>query len=534
MSTDSDSRLLELLLAARDEADQAARTELNNLLRTNPDQRSTIARLLVDEHALISRLRDERMVAMLEAKPHPRPPARSKVARKTGNTSWLAVAAVLLFCGFLAWLAMGTKRVKEPESGPAPVAVLKEGLDAVWQGNSPAPGSSLLPGQFKLQSGMASIEFASGARILLEGPAELELVSDMDAFCRSGKILATVPPPARGFTIATPSSRVVDHGTIFGMHVREQGDALVKVIQGEVEIQAKGPALALKTDAAVAVDPQGNTTNAKAEDAMFPSEANFHERIQAGKKATVSRWSSATDSLTRDPSALLVYNFREAHPPGRSVRNHAPNAVTASHGSLVGAGWSDGRWAGKHALEFTGRGDRMLFRIDGRSQAVTFLAWVRVDSLPNLYQILLMPDANRRAALSWMIDGEGNLRLAITNGQSGPGFPSGWEGPVKAPAISNLDLGRWVFLASTYDSTTGTVCHYRDGERIGTGTFEGNIPVVHGTYTFGNWDQGDRNAARKQGPDIYRNFNGRLDELAILGRALTDGELLGIYQAGRP
>jgi hypothetical protein len=176
----------------------------------------------------------------------------------------------------------------------------------------------------------------------------------------------------------------------------------------------------------------------------------------------------------------------------------------------------------------------MLFKLDGRGKAVTCLAWVRVDSLPNLYQILLMPDAYRRAALSWMIDGDGNLRLAITNGRSNPGLPSSWEGPVKAPAVSNLDLGRWVFLASTYDSTTGLVCHYRDGVRIGTGTFNGNIPVVHGTYTFGNWDRGDSRVDQKQGPDRYRNFNGRLDELAVIGRALSDGELLAIYQAGRP
>ena len=41
-------------------------------------------------------------------------------------------------------------------------------------------------------------------------------------------------------------------------------------------------------------------------------------------------------------------------------------------------------------------------------------------------------------------------------------------------------------------------------------------------------------ADQKQDPDRYRNFNGRLDELAVIGRALSDAELLGIYQAGKP
>lgn len=534
MSADSEHHLLELLLAARDGQDPAARSELNARLRANPACRATIVRLLVDEQALISRLRDDGMVAMLDAKPRPLPPARSKEKPRAGNLSWLAIAAVVLFSGFLAWLAIHPKREKERETLPAPVAVMREGLDAVWQDTAPAAGSSLLPGVLKLKSGMASLEFASGARLLLEGPAELELVTDMSVFCRTGKILATVPPPARGFTIATPSSRVVDRGTVFGMHVRESGDALVKVIQGEVDIEAKGPVIKLKTDSAAVVDPQGKASRTQAEDAMFPSVRSFNERVAAERKLTVHRWRTAAESLERNPSALLVYNFREAVPTSRSVRNHAPAPVASSHGSLVGAGWSDGRWPGKRALEFTGRGDRLLFKLDGRSTAATFLAWVRVDSLPNVYQILLMPDSYRRAALSWMLDGEGNLRIAITNGKAGPAQLRGWEGPVKAPAVSNLDLGRWIFLASTYDSTTGVVHHYRDGERIGSGTFQGSIPVVHGRYTFGNWDQGTRYVDTKKTTDHYRNFNGRLDELAIMSRALSAEEIARLHQEGKP
>ncbi len=536
-----ENRLLELLVATRESEDQAARAQLNDLLRENPAARAAMARLLVDEQALINRLRRDGMIAMLEPKARitgsPRMPSiPHRSLRKTPKPArgWpaLAAAAVLLLSGYLGWRALRPPSAAGGLASTQPVAVLKEDADAVWKGSTPR--GSLVPGTLKLESGMAAIEFISGARVLLEGPAELELVSGMEAFCRSGNLRAHVPPPAQGFTIGTPSSRIVDRGTVFGLSVRNDGGTLVKVMQGEVELRHPRKVYQIKTNAAAMVGPDGNPTPVTTPDEAFPSEENFNERITAGARRSAERWQSTTGSLAQDPATLLSYNFREARQSSRSVRNHAANAGITSHGSLVGTGWSDGRWPGKRALEFTGRGDSLLFKLEGRSKAVTLLAWVRVDSLANTYQILLMPDAYRRAALSWMIDGVGNLRLAITNGQGGPGLPSGWEGPVKAPAVSNLDLGRWIFLASTYDSTTGLVCHYRDGERIGTGTFQGNIPVVHKTYTFGNWDPSGGRGNPKQTTERYRNFNGRLDEIAILGRAMTAGELLGIYQAGKP
>jgi hypothetical protein len=64
-----EQRLLHLLQAVRDTRDTSARAELNTLLRENADARSTMARLMVDEQALISRLRDDSIVALLEPAP---------------------------------------------------------------------------------------------------------------------------------------------------------------------------------------------------------------------------------------------------------------------------------------------------------------------------------------------------------------------------------------------------------------------------------------------------------------------------------
>jgi hypothetical protein len=145
-----------------------------------------------------------------------------------------------------------------------------------------------------------------------------------------------------------------------------------------------------------------------------------------------------------------------------------------------------------------------------------------------------MPDTAKKSALQWMLQKSGEMRLSLTNDLADPATASGWEPPVKATAISNLDLGRWVCLASTYDSTTGMVTHYRDGRAIGTGTFPLGLPVAFDSFSFGNWAESSVDGDVDADADRFRNFVGCLDELAVLSRALSPAEIDQLYQIGKP
>jgi hypothetical protein len=76
-----EKQLLTLLQEVRDDRDEAARTELNELLRNDLEARSIMAKMLVDEQALISHLRDQSIVSILEpesqgvSRPSPSRPA---------------------------------------------------------------------------------------------------------------------------------------------------------------------------------------------------------------------------------------------------------------------------------------------------------------------------------------------------------------------------------------------------------------------------------------------------------------------------
>ena len=503
-----ENQLLEWLHAIREHDDPIARQQLNHLLRTDPAARATMARLLVDEQALINRLRQDGMIAMLNPKPRPASPTHKKTRPRltthkpsTSRNPWsvMAAAAIVILTSLLGWLALHPQTPPSPSHPGQAIAVMKAEANAVWKETAPAPGSSLVAGTLMLESGMAAIEFTSGTRILLEGPAELEIISNMHAICRRGKLRANVPPPAHGFIIETPSTRVVDLGTVFGLSVRQDGSAIVKVMQGKVELRRHDSVFPLENNAAALIDPAGVPSAVTSTDEVFPSEENFSHRIAVGERLSTKRWEAAATALAGDTATLLSYDFQESNPSTRSVKNRIPGAALESHGSLVGTGWATGRWPGKRALEFNGSTDRLLFKLSGTSPAATCLAWVRVDSLPNLYHILLMPDTSRGSALQWLLQESGELRIALTNGSAHPATPEGWDGPVKATAISNLDLGRWVFLASTYDSLTGNVIHYRDGHIVGSGTLPNKLPVRFDSFSFGNWARSYRQ--RRDGCD---------------------------------
>ena len=122
-------RLLRLLQAARNTQDASARAELNMLLRDIPEARPIMARLMVDEQALISRLRDDVIVELLE-------PTRAQQTTPPMRSRWLAwrpltaVAAGILFGLFGASMVFGvggrwTEKVtslfrESFETGPAP------------------------------------------------------------------------------------------------------------------------------------------------------------------------------------------------------------------------------------------------------------------------------------------------------------------------------------------------------------------------------------------------------------------------------
>ncbi len=135
------------------------------------------------------------------------------------------------------------------------VATLQSTVGATWQGTKlpTTSGSRLVHGTLQLHSGIAQIEFDSGAIVVIHGPTTFDIRSRNFGFLRTGKLLARVPGSAVGFTIETPSARVVDLGTEFGVvaNASQKTDSFeteVHVFEGKVDLvpRSGGVSLAMR------------------------------------------------------------------------------------------------------------------------------------------------------------------------------------------------------------------------------------------------------------------------------------------------
>jgi hypothetical protein len=139
-----EQRLLHLLQAVRDTHDTSARAELNTLLRENADARSTMARLMVDEQSLISRLRDDSIVALLEPAPKAETPLRTSprwfawrplTAAAAGLVIGLFSASMVFGFGVRSLEKVVSLFQESFESGPAPLVKGMPQEVNLWSGD---------------------------------------------------------------------------------------------------------------------------------------------------------------------------------------------------------------------------------------------------------------------------------------------------------------------------------------------------------------------------------------------------------------
>ncbi len=218
------NELRELTDAALDgqlTAEQTARLE--HLVLNHPEAARFYAAAAHQHAALQWAFADP---VLLTPKPVPTPPKRWWVRRRAAGGAGLA-AAVLVGL----WWALTPAR-------PQAVATLSETKACKWESGSlpTEAGAALVPGRLRLAEGLARLTFASGAEVTVEGPADIELVSPLRMVLHRGQLTAKVPPPAIGFVVDTPGSRVTDLGTEFGVTVRDGATADVQVFAGQVNV----------------------------------------------------------------------------------------------------------------------------------------------------------------------------------------------------------------------------------------------------------------------------------------------------------
>jgi hypothetical protein len=154
-----EEQLLNLLQKVRDDRDESARTELNELLRNDPEARAMMPKMLVDEQALVSHLRDESILSILD-------PEREGAASPPPSRP-----ALRLF----AW----PQQIAAGLTAGAIVGLL--GVGMVWAVGSPKSQARLIPvfnGDFEDSVGPIDIGFPTSFGGWSGDPAEVTVEPD--------------------------------------------------------------------------------------------------------------------------------------------------------------------------------------------------------------------------------------------------------------------------------------------------------------------------------------------------------------------
>jgi hypothetical protein len=156
-------------------------------------------------------------------------PEKRKISR-FGIVTLLNAAAVLLF--FLVLRVV-------PPSGGLEAAVLSDSLNAQWANRKGVfqKGDRLRTGnKMVLDRGLVEIEFDGGARAVLEAPAEFKILAEDRLGLTYGKVYATVPEKAIGFSVYTPIAKIIDLGTEFGVQQDMHGNTELHVVRGKTSL----------------------------------------------------------------------------------------------------------------------------------------------------------------------------------------------------------------------------------------------------------------------------------------------------------
>ncbi len=457
-----------------------------------------------------------------------RPAARGRLLRTArAPMAWLALAAALVL-GFLGWSKIQHAGGEQQAGRGEFVARLSGAKDATWSRGADvfAPGGYLRKGQrIDLESGYAEITFDSGARIMLEGAASLDVGSAWDATLRRGTLKADVPPQAIGFRILNRFVEVIDLGTEFTVIADADRGAEVLVNKGEVEAVPRaggdGEAMLLREREARRFADSGITDVADRvrKFALFDAPLVF-ERMESS--ARFAHWSFDEGQ----GAARATGSWAEG--AGAMLQLLGPNA----------GGETSSRDAGRRnrALVFDGQRYASA-EVAGLSSAMprTIAFWVKIseDAQPlDTWMVAWgsqLPKLGRRPVhIGWNrrpSDGAlGALRTDFGGGH--------------AIGTTSLRDGQWHHVAVFFHpgeepSSPVQVKQYVDGRLESSTIVRGTLSaragtgdaLIQDTVWLGYRLTGNRQEGRR--------FRGSIDELFIVDRALQPHEVVALIQDNR-
>jgi len=232
--------------------DPAEFVQFERQLQSDPEKRRRFRELCQQTEELRCLLEPDQAAQAVEVSPLPLLPAPSPSERahwlravwsglrRRGRWELGLIAALLLaVVGLLFRSGIGIVGSNEKHAEPSQVAEILHARGAVDEdGRRIVAGDKLAPGKLSLETGYLELQMVNGAILLLEAPAEMDLLDSCRTFLHTGNLVFRVPNPSAQLEVSTQDVRMRDRGTKrgeCGVAVDRAGGTTIQVFDGAVE-----------------------------------------------------------------------------------------------------------------------------------------------------------------------------------------------------------------------------------------------------------------------------------------------------------
>lgn len=416
-------------------------------------------------------------------------------------------------------------------------ATLVSSRDADWAVSDLYDGVGIATGhEYNLRSGVAELVFASGAGVVIEGPSRFSVLNDNAMVVHAGRLVASVPPQARLFTIETPNALVVDYGTEFGVNVGAEGETEVMVFQGLVELREKPTTTGELRQARSLTAGQGSRilADGKLDHEVTPIRAQDQLKYARNVDEYVIA-QTARAILELDP--VLYWPMAGDRPLKSAVDSNGNSDLMTSgdHTSLSQIKGPEATGVFRtldQALHLNGEAcflfAETIDKAHWQNDAYTIMLWMRVDETSAQNVVAMVPSLNQRN----MHFGS-QIRISNTGYlQSYNFFPQALN-PNQEASLRHIvsskqpiEEGKWVHVAVTVNQ--GHTCLYLDGElvseeKVGLRFDNRYLTLVVGAST-GTYHPSNVNHSVAMPP-----FRGGLAHLAMFNQALSRQQIHRLF-----
>lgn len=371
-----------------------------------------------------------------------------------------------------------------------------QNVDQPWQ------QTNLPAGTYHLQTGLLHLQFGGGVMVYVEAPAHFDAVSDKRVVLHGGRLSARVPPEGIGFTVETPEAEVVDFGTEFSVDV-EGGASEVHVFDGLVRVH---PGASDQRDEAKSIDLRASHALRIADGTAVPKDISLAaERFIRNFDEPRLKYARAVKHLA--PLAFYRMPIRDrglvSEPPEYSGVVVTGEGKRPPHAKGVFVGGSL-----RVGADSTGRGGRVDSPPPLESGNFSLAVFVYLET-PGASGIVATNRNGIRGGFTLSLDQAGQLQASI---RSGEGNTHTATGKLALPPKT------WRHVVVTADGRQ-LKC-YEDGKLVATTACSAMASDPEAIW-FG---------ANAQATQVW---NGRIDEVALFDRALTEEEISGLYRTAQ-